>query len=449
MATRLIILALHLSIFFALSFGFEHYIVPLYGYEGYEFYPNAENWYMALVAVTALSLVTPISHLKPSTLFQQLTLTVSIIPMLVLFYAEDKSLMYPSQVVAAYLLTILLPRLIPIKPIRFPSISEAVLQRRFLLVAFGYIGVVFMLGGGAYLNFDFSKVYDFRSEAANNLPQMFGYVTPVIGKVIIPFGFVLSLVNRKYVDAALYAGCAFLMFGLTAHKGTVFDPLLVLFIYLVALRKNLSLGFNAGILLVILVSNADFALAMTHGDEVYGWIGTLMLARMFFLSNQINYMYYDFFTTNEWVYFADSKITMGLISFDYPLDIPHLIGLYYFNSELTNANTGWFGSGYAQAGFAGLVFYAVIISLIYKYVDVCARLSGKPALVAASIVVPISNFITSSDIPTTLLTHGLLANLILITCLINCRRERPESAGSSSSHGLGEGRRARPAELSA
>ena len=419
MRYRLIILSLHLCMFFVLSFGYENCIVPLYGYEGYVFQPNEQNRYMALIAVIALSLITPVAFYKPSTLFYKFTLIFFSITKLMLFYAEGKNWEYPAQVLIAYIFSVGLAPFLNIKPPKLSFVSADNLPRMLLFILIFYIAIVFLLGGGAYFNFDFSKVYDLRSEAADNLPWPFGYVSPMMAKIIIPIGLVLSMLQRKYLFALLYIICAMIIFGLTSHKATLFNPFLVLFVYIVSSGKNLIAKFNMGVLIILVLSIVDFHIYIgaMQEDSLFGWLGSLMFGRSFILPSEINYMYYDFFTRNDWVLFSDSKITLGLVEFNYPLDIAHMIGREYFNSDQAGANTGWLGSGYAQAGFAGLLLYAAATAAIFNYVDTCARNSGERRLVTASIVIPISTLITSSDLPTTLLTHGLLLNLILIACI--------------------------------
>ncbi|WP_019143181.1 hypothetical protein [Noviherbaspirillum massiliense] len=418
MRYRLTLLFLHLCMFMALVFGYESFIVPLYGYEGYVFQPNIANGYAAVVAIAMLSFITPATFKKPSTLFFHLTLVFVVIPMLVLFYAEGKDWEYPAQVVAAYIFSVLLLRFIKVNPPSFSYPPKYTLQRMLLLMVLVYLGSIFAMGGGAYLNFDLTKVYDFRTDAANNLPGVFGYISPPMGKVVVPIGLVLSLIYKRYASAFLYLISAVLIFGLTANKAPLFNPFLVLFIYLISSSKNLTVKFNVGILIVILLSIGDFWMAVNQDNSngSFGWVGSLMLARMFFLPPEINYMYYDFFSNHEWVFFSDSKITLGLLNYPYPLDAPHLIGRYYFNSDITSANTGWIGSGYMHAGFAGMLAYAALTAVIFKYVDACARRSGELGLVTASIVIPIFSLVTASDLPTTILTHGLWANMILIAC---------------------------------
>jgi hypothetical protein len=357
MRYRLLVLVLHLCIFLVLAFGYENFIATLYAYQGYEFLPNAANGYIALATVAALSLLTPVGFQRPSTLFFQFTLIFVLMPMLVLFYAEDKNGTFMAEAVAAYVFSIVLASLLKIKPPGMAFISEERLLHVLLFVLFVYIATVFLLGGGAYFNFDFSKVYDFRDEAANNLPSTFGYLSPLMAKVIVPIGLVLSVLHRKYFITALYLVCAFIVFGLTSHKATVLNPLLVLFVYAASSSRTLIAKFSAGILVLLLLSMADFHfwIAAHQEDGLFGWVGSLVLGRTFILPAEINYMYYDFFTRNDWVWFSDSKITLGLLEFQYPLDVAHMIGREYFNSDHAGANTGWIGSGYAQAGFAGML----------------------------------------------------------------------------------------------
>ncbi len=417
MRYRLSLLGLHLMIFMVLAYGYEHYISVLYAYEGFGFRPDEGKRYFALVAVCALSLITPTDPAKPSTAFHHLLLTVILIPMLVLFYAEDLPLEYTLQVLTAYAVTIVLPFFLDFNAPAVGAVSRSSLQR-FLFFATGiFIASIFAMGGAAYLNFDFSRVTDFREDAANNLPGIFGYVSPLVGKVVVPIGFVLALISRRYLYAAAFLGFSILIFALTAHKAPVFYPFLLLLVYFAVRKDDLALKLNIGILLVLLLSLLDFQLLNSDPTPYSGWTGALMMKRNFFLPAQINHMYFDFFSKNGLVLFSDSKLSLGLIPYPYALDPSHLIGLEYFNDERRGANTGWLGSGYMQAGFAGLLLYAVIIGCVFRYIDVCARTPMKRRLITASSVVPVFAMISFSDLPTTFLTHGLLINLILVAYL--------------------------------
>ncbi|MEN3295663.1 MAG: hypothetical protein V7642_4916 [Burkholderiales bacterium] len=417
MTYRLLILILHLGIFFALGYGYENDIVVVYGYEGYRLEPNQDYWYVAFAAVVAMSLITPIKAERPSTLFYHVTLTFVLIPMLVMFYAQNNSPDYIAMVIACYALSVFLLFGLKVNPPRIAITSKSELRRILFVIACVYIASIFLLGGHRYLNFDISKVYDLRDEAADNLPGIFGYISPLMGKVVVPIAFVLSLLYRKYVMALVFFGISVLIFGLTAHKAPLFFPFLILFVYIVSTGKNLTLKFNLSVLAILLLCLWDFVLLQKYGpDGGFGWVGNLVLRREFFLPGQINYWYYDFFSRHGFVWFSNSKITLGMLDYPYPLDVSYLIGREYMESERTGANTGWFGSGYMQAGFAGLLLYAAATAAIFKYIDACARQTGERALITAAVVIPVFALITSTDLLTAFFTHGLYVNLLLIAC---------------------------------
>ncbi len=433
MNSRVVTLALHLGIFFVLTYGYENYVAVIYEYEGYVLTPNKASWYIALLAVILLSLLTPVAPHKPSSLLYQLTLIMVLLPMLVLFYAEDQPLIYMLQVLAAYGLCVALPLFINITAPNLGVSSEHKLRRILFSATVLYVALIFLMGGARYLNFDFSKVYDFRNDAADNLPGLFGYISPLVSKVMLPIAFVLSLLYRKYMTAAALLCFAVLIFGLTSHKSVLFTPFLILFIYLVSRGDNLIVRLNVGLLMVLLVGILGFwysqELGREHGGDTFEWIGSLTIRRTFFVPTQLNYMYYDFFSKNDLVLFSNSKLTLGLVDYKYPLSVTHLIGKEYFDNEVMGANTGWFGSGYMQAGFWGLLLYGAIIGLMFKYIDACARNSGERALVTAAVVVPVLGIVTNSDLPIAFFTHGLYLNLLLIACF---KRRESSNAPSAS-----------------
>jgi hypothetical protein len=425
MKARIGILLLHFAVFYTLMFAYEYFVVPRYEYQGFSFQPDEANLYIVLLCVAVLSLITPVSAEKPSTLFNHMTLVLVLMPILVMFHAAREPWEFAAAAMIGYAITVALPPFLKIRPPRFSLLSMHELRRILFIATFVYLAVLFMFGGAQYMNFDFSKVYEFREDAAHNLPGIFGYISPMVGKVVVPIGFVLSLLFRKYLAALTLLGCTVLIFGMTAHKSTLFAPFLILLIYGVSLSKNLIFRFNMAILVTLLAALGDFWLQQNYAPEVFGTTSALTLERVFFIPAYLNYRYYEFFSKNDFVLFSNSKLTLGLLDYPYPLDVPYLIGREYFDNEKMSANTGWIGSGYMQAGLVGIILYAVVVAAVFKYIDACARDSGERALITASVVVPISALATSSDLPTIFVTHGLYVNLLLIACL---HREDPSYA---------------------
>src|SRR5680860_539490 len=124
MNNRIYTLGLHLGQFFALAFCFENYIVPIYGYEGFTWEPNEYKLFAAVATVIVLSFVTPIKSHKPSTLFYHLALTFTIIPMAMLFYAENKPWGYAAQIITAYLATFVFYHFVYFNAPQIASVSK-------------------------------------------------------------------------------------------------------------------------------------------------------------------------------------------------------------------------------------------------------------------------------------------------------------------------------------
>ncbi len=112
-------------------------------------------------------------------------------------------------------------------------------------------------------------------------------------------------------------------------------------------------------------------------------------------------------------FFAENKFTFDMIPYRYPLDATDLIGQHYlYKNEIVAANTGWLGSGYMQMGLAGMLIYAVILGLLLSLVDTIAT-RRDPFMSVALLFIPFITVFVSSDLPTSLLTHGLILALFL------------------------------------
>jgi fructose-specific phosphotransferase system IIC component len=85
-----------------------------------------------------------------------------------------------------------------------------------------------------------------------------------------------------------------------------------------------------------------------------------------------------------------------------------------YGFENLNANTGWIGSGFLNAGFAGMLIYAVIIGILFSLLNAYANFSDK-RIVVAIMIGPTLTVMMSSDLPTAFLNHGVLLGVILLS----------------------------------
>ena len=105
---------------------------------------------------------------------------------------------------------------------------------------------------------------------------------------------------------------------------------------------------------------------------------------------------------------------------------PFLIGEEYFGDTDTSANAGMIGSGYANAGLIGVAVYAALIGLLISVLNAYGRRIGHAFVTAASLST-IFNVVTSTDLVTAILTHGLLLLLLLLALFPPADAPVPES----------------------
>jgi hypothetical protein len=148
------------------------------------------------------------------------------------------------------------------------------------------------------------------------------------------------------------------------------------------------------------------------------WAKAIIINRFLFIPAQLNFYYYDFFSQNPKIFWTDSKwLLIGkIIDYPYSLPLQMVIGDTYFNNPETNANTGWIGSGYAHAGFFGMMIYAIIIGLIFKYLDFKSKILDKNFIIISFSPFIVSLFF-SSDLKTVFITHGLFLYMIILAML--------------------------------
>ncbi|MDL1967372.1 MAG: hypothetical protein LWW97_02190 [Deltaproteobacteria bacterium] len=405
---KLKIFLLYFIAFALLWFGYARFIVPIYSYMGFEWAPNGIKAFEALLAIVFFALSLPVKVKRPSDFFIHVHFLLPVVPMLVLYSAADLPRAYFYFVLLAFAVVCYV-RKFKLPKIKGDIIPVPIMMWGLLSIVAIYILSIVLQGGLQYFNLNLLKVYEYRSLAAQNLPRIYGYFSPMVSKVLLPFVLLLAVYRRKWFIAGLAMTGSVMMFALTNHKGPLFYPFLVLGIYFVmsSNRRLIQQLLLAGYILVILVSLADFYIGDSNNI-----VGSLFLRRVYFVPAHLNFVYYDFFSTHQHVILAQSKLTFGLVEYPYELDSSHLIGYHYYNNELTGANTGWLGTGYMHAGFAGMIFYAFLVGLLLSMVDALAK-NRERSISGAILFVPLFVLFQSSDLPTSMLTHGFLLALFL------------------------------------
>lgn len=278
-----------------------------------------------------------------------------------------------------------------------------------VFISLGFVGflVFWFMVSGARPNLDFTQVYKFREENAELVGGgVLAYTNNWTFQVFTIYLLSIALYYKRYLFVLALLLVQVYFFSIASHKSILFLPLLVAGSWMYFRYSNSLVMLPAVFVLVILVTIISYYAA---GDI---WLSSLLSRRVFFVPANLCYVYFDFFSSHEQVYWSNSVLSM-FSTYPYELPIPYVIGEYLGRSGM-GANNGFVSSGFANAGLVGVLLYAIIIGIIVRLINDMTS-NSMPVWVAVALsVVPLRNILISSDLLTVMLTHGFGAALVLI-----------------------------------
>lgn len=390
---------------------YKIYVVPIYGYMGgFMWDLDLYKLIISIASITVIVLLLPSNLSRPTDLLLHIQFILPIFFMLVLFPTNNFSTYYISYVLFSFLLLMVLVK-VKIPYLKVPKINPK-LVNCFLYILLVILLTILIKNNINYFNLDLNEVYKYRTllrEVAN--VGIWGYIFKPFFTIIIGFILANSLMNRHKLNLAIISIIYILIFGLTSHKFFLFLPFAMIGFYWIINRKEPIFYLLMSMILLsitCLILNAAFSNI---------WATSLIIHRVLFLPAQLNYLYFDFFSNAQYVFWTDSKwlLFSRFIEYPYDMSISHLIGSVYFDHSngISNANTGWLGSGYAHAGFVGMIIYVIILGLILNFLNYRAKDLGTNFVLLSFFPLIIVVFF-SGDLKTAFLTNGLTWYLILL-----------------------------------
>jgi len=401
---------LYLFAFSIMFFTYKDIISPLYGYMNFDWNPNSFKFVESIFLIIIISVLLPTKVNRPSDFLIHLLFLFPILPMIVLYGAENNSREFLYSVVLGFTVVQIL-RNIKLSPLRIAKIYAPTFSKFLLIISWSTILIILALGGTRYFNLNIFDVYEYRTLASKNLPSIFLYILPVISKVALPSSLLISIHYKNKFLACLAILGSVIIFGLTSNKGPLFFPLITLAVYFIIGRESPIKWLIVFYILTLILSYISFFIA---GLEMFG---SMIVRRSYLIPAELNYLYFEFFSSpeNNFFYWSDSRITAGLYESPNDFSGPRLIGMEYFR-ENSNANTGMFGSGYMQAGYVGMMIYVIILSFIFMMVDSYSKVMDTRLIVPLVLLTTLTSMI-SSDMLVSLLTHGLIYCVIILTLI--------------------------------
>ncbi len=386
------------------------YVGELFGY-----FQFSSEFNMVETLISICTIIIFYSLFKPKGLvlaYNHLIFALLLIPSLVIFSFGGGSYLYFLVTTLCCFVVLVISCLFTPRVFVTKQLETTIMLKILLAITLCYLIGIIAQGGMSYLNFDISKVYDFREMASDNLHPAFGYLSPIVGKICVPLVIVMAAIQKKYVYLLIGVVCSVFIFGFTSHKSPLIYPFVILFLYY-APWKNLPKLILIACLSISIVSCLDFYMMVNTDNPFYGWFGSLLGRRALLVPANLNFLFIEFFNQNPLYYWAESKFSFGLIDMPYDVKAPLLIGREIFGRPDMAANTGWIGAGFNNLHIVGSLFYSVLLGLLLAYFSSLGSRIGEKFVYGASFIVVIT-IILSADFSTVLLTHGLIALLFTL-----------------------------------
>ena len=386
-----------------------------WGYMGFVWDPSFQKGSMAVVFIILIS-----SLIREEVSTRNTLLTFCLyfhtIPSFVFFSISNQDYEYGFLVLLSNLVLVFISNK-KVKTIKVPKTKwKHVLILSSVLSFLTLMQIILSLGFSSF-NLDFGEVYEIRAQTEDKLSGVFGYLRPLVTKVLIPISLITAIVTKSKLFIIITTVQIVLYFGLTQHKVILFSSLLIVLVYfsLNWFETNKVIGMGMIFLLLICVLDS-FMNQFINDVHQYSRISSIVGRRSLFVPPLLDSYHYITFLTEEYYYWSQSKITFGLIEKPHQLNAPFLVGLNHFGNESMSANTGFIGSGFANAGTIGVMLYSVLIGLVVSLLNTFGNARGHILIVSTSLTLFLGA-LRGSDLTSIFLTHGLLLLIIIFSFL--------------------------------
>lgn len=307
--------------------------------------------------------------------------------------------------------------LLPIKIFAEPNIRRKHLLSMFMSLILFALLLQVIFGGLNNFNLNFEAVYEFRGETSRSMPALFGYVFSNVANVLIPSSIVLALYLRSVTLAVVGALASMMLFGMSHHKAIVFVSIMVFVLYfiLTRIRRVYVVAFLPLCLVFVCVLEVIHHVYILP-DRQLGIVTSYIVRRTLLVPPMLDVAAVELFTETMKYYWSTSRLGFGIASNPHDVSAPFLMGIHFFDDSGMSANPGNIGSGYSHAGLIGVTIYSGLTGLLISFVNVIGRRSGH-ALASAISIPTVLLILTSTDLTTALLTHGLFALVVVLSLL--------------------------------
>lgn len=223
--------------------------------------------------------------------------------------------------------------------------------------------------GKVYVHFGLADVYNLRSnETLSNFGTLYSLILVWIGNLIIPVMAVYQYKAKNYFSFFYLVIAQIISFSIAGHKTQLFLIPVGIFTSYFLNKKNIKylpfafFSFSLVSILELVIKNTDFLLEY-------------FVRRVFYVPALLNFYYFDYFSTNsklllfEDMFFSRVFIKILGLTPNYSIPASKIIGANYFGRPEMLSNNGMFSYAYADMGFIGIIFGALMLVVILHIIN--------------------------------------------------------------------------------
>jgi hypothetical protein len=357
----------------------------------------------------------PQNHNRPSTMILLFLFLISYVPITTFYAMSSQTLVMPLLCLSFIFIFIN----ISVRDTSLLKMSTGNLEIQrglfffFLLVfsVIAYAVLIYRFGITTHVP-SFNEIRELREAYREEGNRLIIYLFKWQSSVINPLLFILGLLFRNVWLIIFSITGQLYLYSIGGHKAIFFINFLMLFVFVG--MKYFQKSFNNFILtslimLVVLLMGVDYLI------NDYSLMSSILVRRMFLVPAQFFYYYYDYFSVHPIDFFAQNFPFSMFLTSHYSAEIPYVIAGHFVNKSSIHANANMFADSYANLGLIGFFLIGFIFLLILKFLDSVSQFKNT------YIILPLLSFsvinIANSSLITTLITHGFLFTLFVITIM--------------------------------
>jgi hypothetical protein len=418
---------LYISVFLI---GYEEWVAPKYttwgmGYRDIPIGYILSSWLMCLIPAIWM----PYDLTRPSQILFYIQYFVIFIPTTFILYHSVRPELAPELVLMINSSLFLGLMILQVGyKIQLFRIKKIYLSDRFLWRAFWifslflpiYLMTVF---GGHFQLADFEEIYKVRSSSTDIVEKsnswFAGYAQMWLSGFVLPFIFATGVFKRRWGYVFLVLVGYLYLFGVGGSKATILAVVYLPAIYFLIRDGGKNAAIKIAICLAGVLAAPIMIIFLEGGEGVMElWYLAVVHARTFSIPQLSIGQYYNFFSINPLTYGSHVTGIREFIDYPYDMDVPRVIGYYFYNADL-GANVNFWGQdGIASFGLIGIPIVSLVVSVLFWVFDSIASVHDTRfvTLCLGNIALTFANI----SLFTTLFSGGLI---LLIVALYFFRKE--------------------------